>query len=94
MLQEIYEYDPNSIVDCVINLIQKRISNKLNEYERKEFRYEYLSKFVITSKKVNTITDLIFNQLKDDTRKRNLDSYQYVAWYFHSPWIHNPISIL
>jgi hypothetical protein len=73
ILQEIYTNDPNSVVDCVTNLVDKKLPKGLTEYEKKQLRDRSLAKFIRTSKKVNTVTDFIFDQIKADNQAQSLD---------------------
>jgi hypothetical protein len=75
ILQEIYEYDPKRVVECVENLIEKKIpKNMTTEEEKIEFRNNQLAKFLGTSKKVNTFTDFIFEGVKKDFQEHKPDA--------------------
>jgi hypothetical protein len=74
ILQEIYEHDPNQIVECVTNIIEKKVPEKMSEAEKTEFRISQLSKFLGTSKKANTLTDFIFEDVKRDRKEHKLDA--------------------
>jgi hypothetical protein len=74
ILQQIYEHDPNRVVECVTNMIEKKIPENLPEAEKKEFRNSQLSKFLGASKKVNILTDYIFEDVKRDRDEHKLDA--------------------
>jgi hypothetical protein len=73
ILQEIYSNDLARVIDCVVNIMEKRIPKTLSDNEKNEFRDNSLSKFSRTSKKINTVTDFIFNQVKQDSLTKTLD---------------------
>lgn len=60
ILQQIYEHDPSQVVECVINMIEKKVPENLPEAKKIEFRNSQLSKFLGASKKANTL-DLLRN---------------------------------
>jgi hypothetical protein len=73
VLDDIYTNSPGRVVDCITHLIEKKIPKKLSESEKNEFWANSLIKFIGTSKKINTVTDFIFNQVKNDYQSHTLD---------------------
>lgn len=73
ILQEIYEHDPYRVVECVVSLVEKKISKRLDSDEKIKFRNNQIKKFLTTSKKVNTVTDLIFEHVKKDFQENKID---------------------
>jgi hypothetical protein len=55
-------------------LILRFTNNRIDEAEKKEFRKGQLSKFLGASKKVNTLTDFIFEDVKRDREEHKLDA--------------------
>ena len=72
MLDDIYNNDPTSIVECVTHVIEKRIPKTLKDNEKNDFRNKYLMNFIGTSEKINTVTDFIFDQVKSDKETKTL----------------------
>jgi hypothetical protein len=73
ILQEIYEHDPYRVVECVVSLVEKKISKRLDSDEKIKFRNNQIRKFLTTSKKANTVTDLIFEHVKKDLQENKID---------------------
>ena len=73
ILDDIYSNNPACVVECVTNIIEKKIPTKLTENEKNEFWANSLSKFIGNSKKINTVTDFIFDQVRDDRHAHTLD---------------------
>jgi hypothetical protein len=73
ILDDIYVHDPYDIVVCVTRIIDKRIPQGITESEKAKFTDDILVKFIRTSKKVNTVTDFIFDHIKDDRQNHRLD---------------------
>jgi hypothetical protein len=74
ILQEIYEYDPNQVVRCVVNMLEKRIPKNMTPDEKIVFRNRLFSKFLGTSNRVNSLTDLIIADVKTDLEGNKLDA--------------------
>jgi hypothetical protein len=73
ILNDIRSADPTQVVECVISAVEKKIPQRLSETKKNEFRDNYLQKFLLTSKKVNTVTDFIFEHVKSDMQTGSLD---------------------
>jgi RNAse (barnase) inhibitor barstar len=73
ILNEIYDYNPAKVVDCVNRILDKKMPMKLSETEKAELSNHLLSKFFGTSKRVNAITDFIFDHVKHDRETHSLD---------------------
>ena len=73
VLDDMYSNNPERIVECVTSIIEKKIPKKLTDDEKNEFWENSLSKFIGTSKKINTVTDFIFDQVRNDRYTHTLD---------------------
>ena len=73
ILQDIYNNDPNIVIGCVMHIIEKKIPKTLGESGKYEFMDNSLVKCSRTSKKINTVTDFIFDQVKSDANTHSLD---------------------
>jgi hypothetical protein len=73
VLDDIYISNPWLVVDCVTHLIEKKVPKKLGEKEKNEFWVNSLTKFIGTSKRVNTVTDFIFTHIQNDVQAHTLD---------------------
>ena len=58
LLNEIYQADPNKVVECVTYIIDKRIPRNLVGKEKEEFMTKLTFKFIGKTKKVNSGADM------------------------------------
>jgi hypothetical protein len=84
ILQDIHNVDPNMVSECLTHTIEKRIPKSLSDSGKNEFMDSQLVilSIDITSEKVNTVTDLIFDQVKADANTNSLDALSIVVCCF------------
>lgn len=73
IFQELCDNNPDLVLYCVTNLIEKKIPKKLTPDETEERTNNLLSKFLVSCKNVNTVTELIFEQARKDLHERKFD---------------------
>jgi hypothetical protein len=66
LMDELYVTQPDKVVECVTHIADKRIPRNLIGRERDEFMKKIAFKFTGKTKKVNSITDYIFFDVKKD----------------------------
>jgi len=74
LLSELYRTKPSKVVDCVTHVAEKNIPKKLVGKDKEKFTKRVASKFITKSKKVNTTTDSIFHDVKNDLDNHQLDA--------------------
>jgi hypothetical protein len=74
LMDELYVTQPDKVVECVTHIADKRIPRNVIGRERDEFMKKIVFKFIGKTKKVNSITDYIFFDVKKDFDNDQLDA--------------------
>lgn len=73
LLEGIYIINPAEMVNCINNLTEKRVPPKFNNFEKNKFVIEMTDKFIQKTRKINNVSDFIFDQVKYDKEHHQLD---------------------
>ena len=73
LLEEIYLINPAEMVNCINNLTEKHVPPKFNNFEKNKFIIEMTDKFTQKTRKINNVSDFIFDQVKYDKEHHQLD---------------------
>ena len=73
LLEGIYITNPSEMVNCINNLTEKRVPAKFNNIEKNKFINEMTHKFIQKTRKINNVSNFIFDQVKYDKEHHQLD---------------------
>lgn len=73
LLDTIFNRNPSEMVNCVNNLTEKRILSNINNIEKNKFIIENTNKFIQKSRKVNNVSNFIFEEIRMNRANHQLN---------------------